>query len=183
MTFWAVLVAAFLLVPNGVVAESQPQAPQPSDLEEEPPPEAPDMADLIPLATELSGRLAVLEESMVLASDVGPDQEALAEIAGNLDGHSARLKELEASGDYRYTQLLELEAAIPGEGDAVEKMLRPLAGGIRELGAARKEWMEERKRWQQWQSSLLEEDPLDAVSRILEGTQHTIDTALKRVAQ
>jgi potassium efflux system protein len=181
--FWAIWVVALLLVPYGVTAESQPQTSEAPVAEEEAPPEAPDLADLIPLATELSGRLAVLEKNMVVASDVSPDQEALSEIVTNLDGHSARLEELRASGDYRYGQLLALKTGIQSEGDALERMNRPLTEGIRGLGTARKKWLEERKRWQEWQSSLLEDDPLDEVKAILEGSQQTIGTALKRISQ
>jgi potassium efflux system protein len=182
-TFWALWVAALLLLPYGVVAQTQSQDTQPPAAEEEASSEAPDLADLIPLATELSGRLAVLEKNMVVASDVSPDQEALSEIVTNLDGHSARLKEMRASGDYRYGQLLELKAAIQSEGDSLKRMSQPLTEAIRGLGAARKEWLEERKRWQEWQSSLLEDDPLDEVKAILQGSQQTIDTALGRISQ
>lgn len=181
--FWALWVAVLLLVPYVAVAQTQSQDTQPSAAEEEAPPEVPDLADFIPLATELSGRLAVLEKSMVVASDVFPDQEALSEIVTNLDGHSARLEELRASGNFRYSQLLELKTAIQSEGDSLKGINQPLTEGIRGLGAARKEWLEERKRWQEWQSSLLEDDPLDEVKAILQGSQRTIGTALKRISQ
>jgi small-conductance mechanosensitive channel len=54
---------------------------------------------------------------------------------------------------------------------------------IRKLGDSRKKWVDERKRWNEWEQSLLKDEPLDEVKLILERAQKTIDTALSLILQ
>jgi len=181
--FRFLLLAVFLLVPEGVPADPSPQTLESPGVEAEAPPATPDLADLIPMATELAARLAALEKYMVDGSDVSPEQETLSAINENLDKQSARLKGVEASGEYSYLPLIELKTAVNNEGDTLKKINKPLARGIGDLGSARKQWLKERKQWQGWQSALLKDEPLEEVKTIIAGVNVTIDASLDLIGQ
>jgi len=143
----------------------------------------PDLADLIPLAAKLSGRLAVLKEEIGVGPDLSGVEKDLSAIVTNLEKHSGELRGLEASGDYRYGQLVILGVALERESSLLEQASQPVTEGIRQLEAARKEWVAEEKRWNAWQSSLLKDEPLDEVKLTFAEAQETINTALNLIHQ
>lgn len=156
-------------------------APRLAFAEEETSAAIPDLGELIPLAAELSGRLAVLEEKIRNWPDLSAVEEDFSGIAANLEDYSAQLQRLKASGDYRYGQLVLLTEALESEGTSLEKVSQPLNKGIRQLGALRKNWLAERERWNAWESSLLKDEPLDEVKLAFAKAQKTIDAALNLI--
>ncbi len=62
-----------------------------------------------------------------------------------------------------------------------EGISKPLSAAIRQLGAWRKEWLADKKHWNEWQSSLLKEGELDPLKSTFEKAKDTIDTALNLV--
>ena len=62
--FWVVLLAAFLVMPQGLLGEQQIQGSQPTGDQQNKTSPAPDLADLIPLGARLSARLAVLPKKI-----------------------------------------------------------------------------------------------------------------------
>ena len=101
----------------------------------------PDLADLIPLAADLSGRLAVLEKRVAAGGDLSPVKKDLSTIETNLQSHLVQLERIEAAKTWRYHQLVELEAAAEAEAAALERVNKSLTGEIRRIGALRKEWL------------------------------------------
>ena len=73
--------------------------------------------------------------------------------------------------------------ALERESGSLERGGQPVTEGIRQLGASRKEWVAEKKRWNAWQSSLLKDEPLDEVKLTFARAQDTIDTALNLIQQ
>jgi len=59
-----------------------------------------------------------------------------------------------------------------------EKPSNTLSKAIRKLSGWRKEWLAEKKNWNEWQSSLLEEGDLDQVKSAFEKANDAIDKAL-----
>ena len=143
----------------------------------------PDLADLIPLAAELSGRLAVLEKSVAVGMDLSAVEQSLSEIEADLQNDLVQLEWLEAAETSRYLQLVELEETVENEAAALEKVNNSLTGEIRKLGDLRKEWLAEKNRWNEWQSSLLEGEPLDKVKSTFTKAHQTMDTALNLIRQ
>ena len=177
-TFWVVLLGAILLMSNEVLAQKQPQDPQTSRIEAEKPLALPDLADLISSTTKLSGRLAVLEKSMPRELDVSAIEKRYADIMKNLEAHSSEVQRLKNEKEYRYSEPVELKTTILSESDALKAVSEPLLSSIRELGASRKEWLDEKSKWREWKEHLLKDEPLDEVKLIFEKAQRTIDTAL-----
>ena len=143
----------------------------------------PDLADLIPLAADLSGRLAVLEKRATAGVDLSPVKKSLSTIEANLQSHVVQLERLEAAKTWPYHQLVDLEAAAEAEAAALERVNKSLTGEIRRLGALRKEWLAEKNRWNEWQSSLLKEEPPAKVKSTFAKAQQTIDKALDIIRQ
>lgn len=175
---WIVLLGAILLMSNEVLAQQKAQDPQTSGIEAEKPLALPDLADLISSTTKLSGRLAVLEKSMPRELDVSAIEKRYADIMKNLEAHSSEVQRLKDEKEYRYSELVELKTTILSESDALEAVSKPILASIRELGASRKEWLDEKSKWREWKVHLLKDEPLDEVKLIFEKAQRAIDTAL-----
>ena len=175
---WVMLLGAILLMSNEVLAQQKAQDPQTSGIEAEKPLALPDLADLISSTTKLSGRLAVLEKSMPRELDVSAIEKRYADIMKNLEAHSSEVQRLKDEKEYRYSELVELKTTILSESDALKAVSNPILASIRELGASRKEWLDEKSKWGEWKVHLLKDEPLDEVRLIFEKAQRAIDTAL-----
>ena len=162
-------------------AREQSQGNQTSSAEQELPPITPDLADIIPSAAELNGRLAALENSIKGGLDVSAVEKKHAVIESNLKGSVGQLKRLKDSKDNKYSKLLDLRETIKQEKKLYEDIGKPVSQAIRQLGAWRKEWLAEKKSWSQWQSSLLKEGELDQLKSTFERANDTIDTALNLI--
>jgi small-conductance mechanosensitive channel len=178
-----VLIVSVLVFSDGQLAAQEPKVSQPAVAEKEKPPALPGLADLIPLATELSGRLAVLENKIAAGLNVSELEKRFFKITENLEDYSAQLEKLKASGDYRYSQLVQLKTAVEGEAASLGKVSKGLTEEIRRLGDAREQWLTKQKQWQEWQSALLKDEPLTEVKSTFVQAQATIDKALNLILQ
>ncbi len=166
---------------NAIMAQQEALDPQPSDNIKGKVEPAPDLADLVPLATELSTRLAVLEKRMLDGLDVAAVEKSYPEIIAKIEKYSVQLQKVTASGKYRYEQLIELKVAIQYESASLLKATKSFDKEIRKVGASRENWLYEKKRWNEWKSSLLKDEPLDEVKLIFAKMKDTIDTALNLI--
>jgi len=82
-------------------------------------PALPNIADLIPLASELSGRLAILEKKMAVGLQEFAAEEEFSKIAAKVEDHAGKLQRLKALASYRYHHLLELVEALDSEGKSL----------------------------------------------------------------
>lgn len=115
--------------------------------------------------------------------DLSPVRKSLSGIEANLQSHLVQLERIEAAKALRYQQLVEIEAAAEVEAAALERVNKSLTGEIRRLAALRKEWLTEKSRWNEWQSSLLKEEPPDKVKSTFAKAQQTMDKALDSIRQ
>jgi hypothetical protein len=121
----------------------------------------PNLADIIPLAAELVGRLAALENSMKGGPDIDAIQKENDWIEANLNAPSDQLERLRDSKDYRFNRLVALRQAVQHENKSFEESSQPIRHAIRKFGARRKEWLGEKKRWRDWQASFLKQDEFE----------------------
>ena len=143
----------------------------------------PDLADITPLASKLSGRLKVLKIRVTGLLDVSAFESKYAVTEANLTRQADQLLRLKDSKDDRLKKFMKLREAIKRENESFEKINMPLREKIRQLGAWRKEWLTEKKRWNEWQSYMLEEGAFDQLKSIFVKANDTIDTALNLVLQ
>jgi len=178
--FFLLLITALLFFPGKIRAdqEATPDA-QPSDAEQEEQFPVPNIADLTPLVSEMSARKAVLETQMPDTATLSALENKFSKIANNIEKFSFQLKQLKAAKKFRYRQFVGIKAEIRSERNALGYTIEPITEDIRTLEVSRKAWLEEKKRWTQWEALLLTEEPvLEEVKLILETAQLTIDAAL-----
>jgi len=142
---------------------------------------APDLADVIPLEMELSDRLAVLETSFADLMDVSHVESQFPGIESNLKVHANQLKRLKDSKGYKYNKLVDLMEVIEKENKLFMKTTKPIHQAIRDLWTWRKEWLAEKKRWNEWEFFLLKGGAFDQLKSTFERANDTIETALKIV--
>ena len=177
------LIISILVFADGQLAAQEPKASQPSVAEKERSPAIPNLADFIPLATELSGRLAVLENTISAGLPVSEIEKSFSKIRENLENYSAQLKTLEATEDYRYPRLVQLETAVEAEAISMGRVSERLTAEIRKLGDARQQWLTEQKQWKKWQAALLKDEPLTEIKSTFTQAQKTISSALNLIVQ
>ena len=107
-----------LLVSVHVLADESSQEKQTAAVKEEiTAPVAPDLSEVIPMAAELSGRLAALENNVRSKLDLALFEKKHAEIITNINTHARELQMLRDSGDYRATKLIVLRQKIEKENN------------------------------------------------------------------
>ena len=180
-TLGTALLTAAILISTCVPAHTQPTADQAAGTKQELAVAAPDLGEIIPLAAKLSGRLATLEIEVTGILDVSEIEKKYAAIEANLRGPAGQLQRLKDSKEFRFNKLAELREAIEQENETFEEISEPLKKAIRRLGAWREEWLAEKKHWNEWRSSLLEQGTLDQVKSTFQKANNTIETALNLV--
>ncbi|MEN8693035.1 MAG: mechanosensitive ion channel domain-containing protein [Desulfobacterales bacterium] len=171
-------VIAVLLTPNNGLSQEATSANQPPPAEQEIPATAPDLADIVPLAAKLSGRLADLEKKIYAEKDISEHERNYDGIEADLNDLDAQLERLKSTKGFKYTKLVEIRQAVDNQNDTYEAVNAPLNKSIRQLGEWRNQWLAEKKQWSQWQSSLQEEEEFDELERTFRKANDTIDSAI-----
>jgi len=172
---------AVVLISSHVLAQDQSRVDQSFDAKKELSVPAPDLAEIIPLAATLSSRLAVLENKVTGLLDISEVGSKFDAIEANLNYPAEQLQRVKDSKNYKSRNLVALKEAIEQESEAFEEINKPLKETIRQLEAYRKEWLAEKKRWNEFQSSLREEGELDQLDSTFKNGNDAIDKALKIV--
>src|SRR5437867_2251798 len=113
--FRAGLILALLLSPERLTAQEPEGLQSPASATGQPP-AVPELADLIPLATALTGRLASLEKTIAAGGDLSRVEQQLGEINALVDEYARRLPALKDSFDPRAGRLPDLKAEIESAG-------------------------------------------------------------------
>ena len=119
--FPVVLLMAVVLISSHGQADEQLQGDQTSGTKEESFAVTPDLADIIPLAAQLSGRLAGLENEITSGLDVSEVERKYFEIGENLNGPVVKLQQLRDSKDYRLRKIVDLKQAIEYENKLLKR--------------------------------------------------------------
>ena len=107
-----VLPMTVILISSHALPHEQSQVARTTTAKAEAPAPAPDLAEIIPLATKLTGRLAVLENQIADLLDISAVQSNFVEIEASLKDHAGQLPRLKESKDYRYRNFVDLIEAI-----------------------------------------------------------------------
>ena len=171
-----------LLSSNNTAAQEASQAEPIASVQAEEVSTAPDISEIIPMAAELSGRLAALENKVRSKLDPASLRNKYTEIEANLDRDTDRLKQLTGSDDYRTAKLLVLREEIQKQDEKLVVASKPLKKEIRQIETLRKEWLAEKKRWGQWQSSWPDDGSSDQIISIFAKAHDTIETGLNLIS-
>ncbi len=143
--------------------------------------ETPELADIVPLAAELTVRLATLDSKMKVGLDITSVERTYEEIRTKIEDYAGQLQRLKDSKDYKQKRLVGLREAIKQEHKLFEEISDSIRGAIRQLGAWREEWLAEKRRWNVWQDSIVKERGFGQLRSTFETADDTIDTALHHV--
>ena len=138
----------------------------------------PDISEVIPMAAELSGKLAALENKVQNSMDLSLFEKKYIQIQTDINIHVREFQGLKNSGDYRTTKLIALRQEIEKEGQQLNVISKPLKKEINRLGTKRQQWLTEQHRWEQWQSAWLESGAPDQVHLVVTKANETIAAAL-----
>ena len=116
--FRVMLWMALLLIPSHVSAQEQSQGQKASAGKADTAPETPQLADVVPLAADLTVRLAILEREMKDGLDVSPEEKAFERLQVNLENHADQVHRRMESKDYSYNKLVEIRV-LPGRTRAI----------------------------------------------------------------
>ena len=152
-----VLFMALNLLPGYWLSHAQSQGEHKTGTGGRPASAIANLADIIPLAAELTGRLAALENSMKGGPDIAAIQKKYDGIEANLTAPSHQLERLRDSKYYRFSRLVALKQAVQHEDKSFEENSQPIRHAIQQFGAWRKKWLGEKKRWHEWQAFFLKE--------------------------
>ena len=174
--FQAVLLLTLLLAPGRLVAQSPAATTAP-------PPRVPELAEIIPLATAVSGRLARLERASADGVALSRVEQQLRDISARVDEYAAQFLALQTATGLWEGRLPQLKAEIKRTGDALAGVSKFVAEKVRTLGNLRKEWLAEQQRWNAWQAAVLQDEPLENITTAVTKTHGAIETALGLLRQ
>jgi potassium-dependent mechanosensitive channel len=180
--FQVVLLLTLLLAPGRLPAQ-EPQGAQSPAAATEQPPVVPELADLIPLATALSDRLASLEKAIADGEGLSRVEQQLGEVSTLVDEDARQLLALKASTDPRVGRLPQLKAEIDSAGETLTGVNKSVTAKVRTFGNLRKVWVAEQTQWSAWQAALRKDAPLEEITTTVTKAQGTIDTALGLLRQ
>ena len=173
-----VLPIAIILLSSHVLAEEPPKGDQTREAKQNESEPVPNLADLIPIATKLSGELASLENRVSSILDTSEFEEKYARIEENLKDPAARLQQTKDSKDVKLDKLIEIGYAVERENELLDEIIRPIGKTIRQFGDWRNDWHAEKLRWTKWESALLKDGDLDQLKSIFANAKNTIEKAL-----
>jgi potassium efflux system protein len=180
--FQTALLLALSLLPGRVAAQDPQGGQSPAPATGHPVP-VPELADLIPLTTALSDRLAGLERTIPDTGDLSQVQQQLGEIVPRIDAVARQFLALKASRDRRAGRPARLRAEIESAGDALTEVSNAVTAKVRTFGNLRRHWLAEQKRWNAWQAALSKDEPLKEITTTVTKAQGVIDTALALLRQ
>ncbi|MDH4230899.1 MAG: hypothetical protein OEW04_02590, partial [Nitrospirota bacterium] len=179
--FILVLLMALCLLSGYAWAQEQSQGEKPPAAKKESADAVPDIDKIIPLSTELHGRLSVLEKAITGLPDVSDMERKYNDIEARLKRPADQIQRLRDSKNYRYMTLIDLRQEIEHETELLKDVSEPLRKSISQLGSWRKEWVIEKERWNRWQASMRTEGEPDQIRSAFSKANDTIGRALKLI--
>lgn len=141
----------------------------------------PDLADIIPLAGELAGSLARLENNLHQMPDVSPAEKDYAAFKAEVDNIDARLQLVKASDNRRWSQLVDLSKELQDAQALAWDFGNPMARKINQLAGWKAEWLAKKKNWLDWESRLLTEQAPPQLKAVFSRAGATIGAALELI--
>ena len=141
-------------------------------------PDEPKLSEIIPLAAELSARLARLENIKLGLPDLAAIEKDFTEIDARINAVSKNLESLREIRAGQNVRDISLNVSFAYEKVRLNKINLPLDMAIEQLDAWGREWQAEKQRWKDWQSSLFKDRSYSQIRTAFDGADSTIDAAL-----
>jgi potassium efflux system protein len=178
----AAVLLALSLLPGRVSAQAPPAGPPPATVAGERVP-LPELADLIPLATAVSDRLAALRNAIHDTGDLSRVRPQLEEIQARADADARQLLAMKTSSERRTGRPGGLRRELEAAADALTGLSSAVTAQVRTFGRLRRQWLAEQKRWGAWHAAFREEEALPEIAATIARAREDIETALGIVRQ
>ena len=173
----AALLVAMFLPSHDALAEQSPPAKQAPVETQQKVPALKNLSDIIPLATDLSARLTILESKLAGMPDAGPIEKRYAEIETGVDEARKQLQILKRSDSNNFARFTRLRRDLARENEALSSASKPVVVAIRRLDIWDKEWQAEKTQWSEWRTSLLKDRAFVQLGAVFEKANATINKA------
>ncbi len=176
------LTTLIIILLSGFVMANEPPKKNPvlpagnSSVEQEP-----DIANIIPLSGNLSGRLTILKKQISTLPETSVTEIKYDEIDPELKKLSGQLEGIKESTENRFSKLETLKDQIKHQDEIFTIFSVPLNQAISQVSIWKKEWVKEKNQWQYWQTALETEDAPEQLKSAFKKTNATIDTALNLI--
>jgi small-conductance mechanosensitive channel len=140
--------------------------------------ELPDLANIIPLASNLPGRLALLKNRVEGLPDITTIEKNFSEYQERVEAFGSLLDTIKDAEGENLFKLTNLIRKFRDEKTYFEFVNRPLAREIRRVVVWKTEWVEEKNRWNSIKSRLVADRNPEQLKSTLVKAHDSIDTAL-----
>jgi small-conductance mechanosensitive channel len=140
--------------------------------------ELPDLANIIPLASNLPGRLALLKNRVEGLPDITTIEKNFSEYQERIEAFGSLLDTIKDAEGENLFKLTNLIRKFRDEKTYFEFVNRPLAREIRRVVVWKTEWVEEKNRWNSIKSRLVADRNPEQLKSTLVKAHDSIDTAL-----
>jgi len=181
--FFLTLLLIFSLTFQGMAYGQNDKTAQPSVEEKKELPTAPNVAEIVPLATQLAERSAALESELTNLFNFSQAEENLVKIAKGTGKLSEQLQALKTAGNYGYDQLAELRGEINRQANSLEDIIQSLTQAINKTDSWKEEWSKESQRWKDLRSSIPKDVPIKSVAPTFAKAEKTINRTLALITQ
>lgn len=154
-----------------------------SQTEPKPPSKEPDLGEIIPLANQLAGDLAALENKIIGLPKLLVVEGRYKAISLDLKEIADRLETLKAAKAHSFGKILEIQEDILKVDKSFTDTGKPLRQAIHQLGAWKKDWLAQRQKWDRWQGAFLDGGEIYSLQPIFQKAKETTDTALHLLDQ
>jgi small-conductance mechanosensitive channel len=143
----------------------------------------PSLAELIPLATDLSARLTSVESPAEARRALDISDRAAIAADRQLETISAEVRQLREAPTRRYAVYAKLKNDLARESGSLERASQPLTLAINRLDRWEKEWRAEKARWSGWHAAHVTERSPEALRSTFAKALATIDAGQRAVQQ
>lgn len=175
------LIGAVALISGRGLAEEPSPGEQTAGEEKSAEAAGPNLADIVPLAGDLTGRLAELEDKMrseMVVSELEKKFDGIRAASADL---SEQLESLRGIEENKYNRLVAIKEELNRQKLLSGEISGPVTREIRQLENWRREWLSEQKKWREWRTALKEEGAIDELESTFEKVENANAAALDRV--
>ena len=178
-----VLLSVVLLAPGNAPGSQQEKKDQKGVTETNPSGEAPDLAEIIPLAAALTGDLAKLKNKLNQLADLSVIEKEYTAIGAELKESKLKYKQIKDRSIYNTANIYEIRREVENRKSLLEAVSGPLREEINRVDSWKTQWLGEKRRWDSWQSTLLKDHPPEQLKLAFKKAHDTIDSGLDLVMQ
>jgi small-conductance mechanosensitive channel len=177
------LVVVPLILLSGISVAQESRSVNISTTQDKGVPSPRGIADLITFATKLSERESVLETQITTLLDLSEAEKRFSSLGQSVETIDRQFETLKSTTGYGYDHVSDFKAIILARDRSLKEAVKSLLQAISQLERWKMQWLDEKKRLEEFRESIPKDIPLDAVEPTLAKAQRSIDTALNLISE